>query len=66
MAVGMRLIKKAALMVLGIDCGEFLRSSRRGRIIGVRRVSRVNSVKVLRSSTVSITFTWNCTKMGGS
>ena len=49
-----------------MDMGEFFRFRRGGRIIGVRRVSSVNVVRVLRSSGVSITFTWICTKIGGS
>ncbi len=64
--VGIRLIRKAVLMVLAMDMGEFFRFRRGGRIIGVRRVSSVNVVRVLRSSGVSITFTWICTKIGGS
>lgn len=66
MIVGMRLIKKAVLMVLGIDCGVFLILRRGGRMMGVKRMSRVSSMNEFRSSAVSITFTWNCTKMGGS
>ena len=64
--VGIRLIRKAVLMVLVMDMGGFFRFRRGGRIIGVRRVSSVNVVRVLRSSGVSITFTWICTKIGGS
>lgn len=63
--VGIRLIRKAVLMVLVMDMGSFLDLGG-GRIIGVRRVSSVNVVRVLRSSGVSITFTWICTKIGGS
>lgn len=66
MVDGIRLIRKAVLMVLVIDCGEFLKLNRRGRMIGVRRVSRISSMDVFRSRVIFTTFTWSCTKMGGS
>lgn len=37
-----------------------------GSSVGVRMTTSVSSIEVLRSSAVSITFTWICTKMGGS
>lgn len=50
-----------------IVSGVFLRLlDRRGNRIGVERVARVNSMNVLRTIERSITFTWTCTKMGGS
>lgn len=65
-AIGTRLIMKAVLTVRVIVAGEFLKfSDRRGSSVGVRMVMRMRSVDVLRSSAVSITFTWICTKMGG-
>lgn len=62
----MRLVMKAVLTVLEISDGEFFSLSRGGRIMGVRRITSVNGVRVFRSSVISITFTWICTKMSGS
>lgn len=66
MVSGIRLIKKAVLIVLVIDCGEFLKLNRRGRMIGVRRVRRISGMDVFNSMVIFITFTWSCTKMSGS
>ncbi len=66
MVSGIRLIKKAVLIVLVIDCGEFLKLNRRGRMIGVRRVRRISGMDVFKSMVIFITFTWSCTKMSGS
>ncbi len=65
--MGTRLIRKAVLTVRVMVVGEFedvfdTGSSR----VGVRMMANVRSREVLRSSVVSITFTWICTKMGGS
>lgn len=65
--MGTRLIKKAVLTVRVIMVGEFEGVfDRRGSRVGVRMIVSVRSMEVLRSSVVSITFTWTCTKMGGS
>ena len=45
---------------------EFLRFSKGDKIIGVRRISMVSRVKVFSNCTITITFTWSCTKMSGS
>lgn len=51
------------VMVVGV----FLRLlDRRGNRMGVKRVARVRSMNVFRTSDRSITFTWICTKMSGS
>lgn len=65
--VGMRLIRKAVLMVCVMVVGEGRRGvgSKRRRI-GVRIMNSVRSMDVFRSSVVSITFTWICTKINGS
>ena len=65
--IGTRLVRKAALMVCVMVVGESVgvgRSS--GRRRGMRMIDSVRSMEVLRSRAVSITFTWICTKMGGS
>lgn len=47
--------------------GEFWKFlDRKGSRIGVRMIVSVRAMKVLRSNAISITFTWICTKMGGS
>lgn len=67
MVVGMMLVKKAILTVVVIIKGVFWSFvDRRGRRIGVRRIISVSKREVLKSSVVSTTFTWSCTKMGGS
>lgn len=64
--MGIRLIMKAVLTVRVVVVGEFLKFfDRNGSNMGVRMVMRMRSMEVLRSSAVSITFTWICTKMGG-
>lgn len=65
--IGTRLVRKAVLIVRVMVVGEagwVVVSS--GRRIGKRRIASVRSMEVLRSSAASITFTWICTKMGGS
>lgn len=65
--IGIRLVRKAALMVVVRVWGEFLKFfRRRERSVGVRVIANVSSMVVLRSRAVSITFTWTCTKMCGS
>lgn len=65
--MGIRLIRKAVLTVRVMWVGEFWNVfDRSGSSVGARMVVKVRSMKVLRSSVVSITFTWNCTKMSGS
>lgn len=65
--MGTRLIRKEVLTVFVIVSGVFLRlSDRRGNRMGVKRVARVRSMNVFRTSERSITFTWICTKMSGS
>lgn len=65
--IGAKLIRKEVLMVRVMVLGEFLKVFRRmGRSVGVRMVVSVSRVRVLRSRAVSTTFTWICTKMGGS
>lgn len=65
--IGTRLIRKAVLTVRVMVVGEFggVFDSRASRV-GVRMMASVRSMEVLRSSAVSITFTWICTKMNGS
>lgn len=64
---GARLVKNAAFTVRVMVRGVFLKFLRRsGRMIGVRRIVRVSSVRELMSSVGFTTFTWSCTKMGGS
>lgn len=47
--------------------GVFLKPLKRsGRMIGVRRIVSVRSVRVLMSRVVFTTFTWSCTKIDGS
>lgn len=66
-AIGTRLIKKAVLTVYVMVVGEFWSFfDRRGSSIGMMMIVSVRSMEVLRSNVVSITFTWICTKMGGS
>lgn len=51
------------VMVVGV----FLRfSDRRGKMMGVERVAKVSRAVRFRTNRRSITFTWICTKMGGS
>lgn len=58
---------KAVLMVRVMWVGEFLNVfDRSGSSIGVKMIVSVRSMEVLRSSVVSITFTWICTKVDGS
>lgn len=65
--IGTRLIRKAVLTVRVMVVGEFLRVfDRRGSRIGVRMVISVRVMEVCSNSAVSTTFTWICTKMGGS
>ena len=65
--IGTRLVKKAVLMVrvmvVGVSVGVV---GSNGRRRGVRMIDSVRSIEVLRSRVVSITFTWICTKIGGS
>lgn len=64
---GMRLVKNAVLTIDVMVVGVFWSlDDRRGIMIGRRRIVSVRSMEVLRSSVVSIAFTWSCTKMGGS
>lgn len=66
-AIGARLVRKAVLTVWVIKVGELLKFfDKRGSKIGVRMIVRVRSIEVLRSSVVSTTFTWICTKISGS
>ena len=66
-AIGIRLIRKEIFTVSVMVVGVFLRlSDRRGKMMGVVRVVRVSSMRVVRTSGRSITFTWICTKMSGS
>lgn len=65
--MGIRLIKNEVLTVFVIVLGVFLRLlDSSGSRIGVKRVVRVKSMNVFRTSERSITFTWICTKMSGS
>lgn len=65
--VGTRLVRKAVLTVCVMVVGEFwsfFDSS--GSSIGVMIIVIVMSMETLKSNVGSITFTWICTKMGGS
>lgn len=65
--VGARLVRNAAFTVRVIERGVFLKPLKRsGRMIGVRRIVSVRSVRELMSRVVFTTFTWSCTKMDGS
>lgn len=65
--VGARLTRNAVFTVRVVVRGVFLKPLKRmGRMIGVRRIASVSSVRVLMSSVGFTTFTWSCTKMGGS
>lgn len=65
--IGTRLTRKATLTVCVIVVGEFWKVfDNRGSSIGARMIVSVRSMEVLRSSAVSITFTWTCTKIDGS
>lgn len=65
--IGTRLIRKAILTVRVMMVGEFwVVFDSSGSSIGVRIIVSVRSMEVLRSSVVSITFTWICTKIDGS
>lgn len=65
--IGTRLIRKAILTVRVMMVGEFwVVFDSSGSSIGVRIIVSVRSTEVLRSSVVSITFTWICTKIDGS
>ena len=65
--IGIRLIKNEALTVFVIVVGVFLSLlDSSGKMIGVVRITRVSSVQTLRAIDGCITFTWICTKMGGS
>lgn len=67
MVVGARLVRNAAFTVRVIVRGVFLKPLKRsGRMIGVRRIVSVSSVRELMSRVVFTTFTWSCTKMNGS
>ena len=67
MVIGTRLIRKEVLMVFVMVVGVFLRLfDNSGSRIGVKSVARVSSMNVLRTNDWSITFTWICTKIGGS
>lgn len=58
---------KEVLTVFVMVEGVFLRlSESNGKTMGVNKVARVSSMDVFRTSSRSITFTWICTKMGGS
>jgi len=58
---------KAVLTVCVMEDGEFWNVfDKSGSNIGVRMIASVSSMEVFRSSVVSMTFTWICTKMGGS
>ena len=64
---GARLVRNAAFTVRVMVRGVFLKFLKRsGRIIGVKRVVSVSSVRELMSSVVFTTFTWSCTKIDGS
>lgn len=64
--IGAKLVRKAILTVRVMAVGEVVWVVSSGRRIGMRRIASVRSMEVLRSSIISITFTWICTKMGGS
>lgn len=65
--IGMRLVRKAVLIVRVMVVGEGReRVGSIERRAGVRMMDSVRSMEVFRSSIVSITFTWICTKIGGS
>ena len=65
--IGIKLVKKAVFTVDVIDSGVFWSlGDKSGRMIGVSKMISVRSMEVLRSSVVSIAFTWSCTKMSGS
>lgn len=65
--VGIRLVRKAALVVRVMVLGEFWKFfERSGRSVGVRVMVSVRVIRVVRSRVVSTTFTWICTKMDGS
>lgn len=66
-AIGTRLVRKAVLTIRVMWVGEFWNVfDRSGSTVGVRMIANVKNMDVLRSSVVSTTFTWICTKMGGS
>lgn len=65
--IGSKLVRKAVLTVRVMVRGEFWKvSDNRGNSIGIRMIVSVRSMEVLRSSAISITFTWTCTKIDGS
>lgn len=65
--VGARLVRNAVLTVRVMVRGVFLKLLRRsGKIIGIRRIVSVSSARELMSSVGFTTFTWSCTKIGGS
>lgn len=65
--IGTRLVMKAVFTVLVMVVGEFWSFfDSRGSSTGVRIIVSVRSVRVFRSSVASTTFTWICTKVGGS
>lgn len=65
--IGIRLVKKAVLMVWVMRVGVFCKFfDSIGSSAGIRVIVRVRIMEVLRRSVVSIAFTWICTKMGGS
>lgn len=67
MVMGTKLVKKAVLTVRVMVLGEFWKFlDRKGSKIGVRMINSVKVIEVLRSNVASTTFTWICTKMGGS
>lgn len=67
MIIGTKLDRKAVLTARVIVAGEFWSFfDSRGSNVGVRMIMSVRRMEVLRSSASSITFTWICTKIGGS
>ena len=65
--IGIRLIMKEVFTVFVMMVGVFLRLfDSMGKMSGVERVVSVSSIRVIRISGESITFTWICTKMSGS
>lgn len=65
--VGTRLVRKAVLTAWVMVVGEFWKFlDTKGSRIGVRMIASVRVMKVLRSNAISTTFTWICTKIGGS
>lgn len=65
--MGSRLVMNAVLVECTIRVGEFFMVvDTRGRIRGIKIIIIVRSIEVLMSKAGSTTFTWICTKVGGS